>query len=1008
MMSRFMAQLYNKCSKLLGSDSGKDKKDDGEENDGKEDDSRFDDDITSGCPPSQCFLLPCRSVRVGNYKVLPKDRISLSPKGIQIKVPGIFNIEEVSTITILKTDLIRIQAHFGKQMPLLFLYVNSSACLRARKTLKMTSRESFYLDVKSEDETQKRITILPEKLTEENKTALKINFGDYIEDLESKDANEILVRSSPKENSSLRSKLGLLSGSPGNGNPGSDKKDSSVTVKYCQFPPEGAGNVSVTNEDYACLEVEQFLNDVIIDFYLKYLQYGKFESLEQVKEKTHIFTTYFYKRLTTRPTTKNKLRQHPIEDNPNLTPAEKRYDRVRKWTKKVNLFEKDFIVVPINEHAHWFVCVICFPGQMGCVRVEDGQPCEPPASQTSRVKKKKPKKKQITIGSTTIIPIKGRDQDIRLTFDDDSDRDEAEASEDDMEDEPEDGEDRKREDEHNSPGNAGPGNVSANASGNAMAAGQGSKQTTPPPQGQNDTVVGASSDTAGDNGGAWQHTNTAGGSMAGGSGGAVGGIKQPCILIFDSLAGGSKARTCQTLREYLSCEWKERMVGQEGREARVFDSKSMPGNSPKVQQQPNFSDCGIYLLQYVESFFKAPIQDYSLPIRTLRSWFPEDEVRNKRQRIAQLIRQLAASQNAGKEFRFPEIMFHCEMDDDTEEDQDDSNSNSAKPVKITSANGTTMVRLTGTGNNYTTTTTNLVNFVRKKGNQVRVTPMTTLPVGVTVTPAGPSSSVKLSQPGVKIISSASLANSLQVVNRKVPLVSSSSEEGGLGPPLGDSPPVQTSPDSTSQGNEQVEEMDIDMDHRGAPAIESPGAGSGNGSNTAATSSSCNIITTNNLSNSMNSMPTITTNGVPNSHTPHHNHNSYHNEQPDSSIVREISNATTHNTTTTPSNTNGSGGSMAVLGSGSAPPAVAGIVGISTVGGNNTHQYQNMNNHHQQVIHHHQHTLAGQAPSVSAEGVVTTAAGIGAGQSAEQMNKRRNEEMLAASKRMRAAEGESPE
>ena len=32
---------------------------------------------------------------------------------------------------------------------------------------------------------------------------------------------------------------------------------------------QGAGNVSVTNEDYACLEVEQFLNDVIIDFYLK-------------------------------------------------------------------------------------------------------------------------------------------------------------------------------------------------------------------------------------------------------------------------------------------------------------------------------------------------------------------------------------------------------------------------------------------------------------------------------------------------------------------------------------------------------------------------------------------------------------------------------------------------------------------------------------------------------------------------------------------------------------------
>jgi Ulp1 family protease len=43
-----------------------------------------------------------------------------------------------------------------------------------------------------------------------------------------------------------------------------------AVVKDCQFPPDGAGNVSVSNEDYACLEVEQFLNDVIIDFYLKY------------------------------------------------------------------------------------------------------------------------------------------------------------------------------------------------------------------------------------------------------------------------------------------------------------------------------------------------------------------------------------------------------------------------------------------------------------------------------------------------------------------------------------------------------------------------------------------------------------------------------------------------------------------------------------------------------------------------------------------------------------------
>jgi sentrin-specific protease 7 len=29
----------------------------------------------------------------------------------------------------------------------------------------------------------------------------------------------------------------------------------------------------------------------------------------------------------------------------------------------VNLFEKDYVIVPINEQAHWFVCIICFPGR---------------------------------------------------------------------------------------------------------------------------------------------------------------------------------------------------------------------------------------------------------------------------------------------------------------------------------------------------------------------------------------------------------------------------------------------------------------------------------------------------------------------------------------------------------------------------------------------------------------------------------------------------------------------
>ena len=173
-----------------------------------------------------------------------------------------------------------------------------------------------FLEVQSQDETQKRITILPEKLTEENKVVLKQHFEHKLQELESKDANEILVRSSPKDIAMLRAKMGVgQSQGQGQGKPGGQVVAEQAVVKYCQYPPDSPGNVSVTNEDYNCLEAEQFLNDVIIDFYLKWLQTEKFASIEQMRSRTHIFTTYFYKRLTTRP---SNSKANPVEDNPNL------------------------------------------------------------------------------------------------------------------------------------------------------------------------------------------------------------------------------------------------------------------------------------------------------------------------------------------------------------------------------------------------------------------------------------------------------------------------------------------------------------------------------------------------------------------------------------------------------------------------------------------------------------------------------------------------------------------
>jgi hypothetical protein len=35
--------------------------------------------------------------------------------------------------------------------------------------------------------------------------------------------------------------------------------------------------------------------------------------------------------------------------------------RVKNWTRNINIFEKDFVVIPINKSAHWYLAIICYP-----------------------------------------------------------------------------------------------------------------------------------------------------------------------------------------------------------------------------------------------------------------------------------------------------------------------------------------------------------------------------------------------------------------------------------------------------------------------------------------------------------------------------------------------------------------------------------------------------------------------------------------------------------------------
>ncbi|CAB0005227.1 unnamed protein product, partial [Nesidiocoris tenuis] len=119
-------------------------------------------------------------------------------------------------------------------------------------------------------------------------------------------------------------------------------------------------------------------------------------------------------------------------------------------------------------------------------------------------------------------------------------------------------------------------------------------------------------------------------------------IQTPCILIFDSLIGGSRAKVCATLREFMQIEYNVKHRATKGR--RDFTADSFRASVVKVPQQTNFTDCGLYLLQFAETFFQKPIRDYRMPIKELVNWFDVEVVNRKRFEIQQLLHKLMDEQ----------------------------------------------------------------------------------------------------------------------------------------------------------------------------------------------------------------------------------------------------------------------------------------------------------------------------------------------------------------------------
>jgi Ulp1 family protease len=141
----------------------------------------------------------------------------------------------------------------------------------------------------------------------------------------------------------------------------------------CRWPPTGRQELAITAADYFRLYGDEFLNDTLIDFGLRYVvedQLGKKAKPETPNETpahlldglrpedVHVFNPFFYKKLAT----KVKINRPANSASDEPYPEWPAYESVRKWTNKVDVFQKKFLVIPVNENLHWYMAVIYNPG----------------------------------------------------------------------------------------------------------------------------------------------------------------------------------------------------------------------------------------------------------------------------------------------------------------------------------------------------------------------------------------------------------------------------------------------------------------------------------------------------------------------------------------------------------------------------------------------------------------------------------------------------------------------
>ncbi|KAJ5575657.1 Peptidase C48 SUMO/Sentrin/Ubl1 [Penicillium sp. DV-2018c] len=330
------------------------------------------------------------------------------------------------------------------------------------------------------------------------------------------------------------------------------------------YPRTGKKKAEVNIDDRDRLRTDDFLNDNLIGFYMRFLQDHLERTNPEAAKRVYFFNSYFFATLT---------------NTPAVTAVSTTYD---------------YVVVPINENAHWYVAIICNLPTLSLDSADRKEHVQTPTLRRSTSDlsenevhqiEESPEPESRSGSSPDAKPQKSTDQASKEAA---SDK-----------------------------------NI---ASGLTTEIGHAAENTTPPKKQSPSAEISEASDypylptdiskTAAQKLVQEEAAESQKRTNSKKRTGLKLGPNQPTIVTFDSL-DAPRSPTIKLLREYICRE----AASKRGVELDPTEIKGMRARD--IPLQPNYCDCGLYLLTYLERFVQSP--DYFIAKVLQRSMNATDD-----------------------------------------------------------------------------------------------------------------------------------------------------------------------------------------------------------------------------------------------------------------------------------------------------------------------------------------------------------------------------------------------